>query len=184
MNGNYQLPRREELRSQCSLKKEHRSNENEMMGLSANVAWYLIIVAPPEMLTLSFIWLLLLQFKCLKRSYFEITARIFIFPTLKQNELDFTSLYHIIESYGRVLASIPNRVGGCTNQLVLKLINYIKITRCTSVGVIPVKFVSLRFDTHYNFTKNNLTRFVSYSKLTSYNYILFMHVAIISIKII
>lgn len=84
MNGNYQLPRREELRSQCSLKKEHRSNENEMMGLSANVAWYLIIVAPPEMLTLSFIWLLLLQFKCLKRSYFEITARIFIFPTLKQ----------------------------------------------------------------------------------------------------
>lgn len=38
LNGNYQLPRREELRSQCSLKKEHRSNENEMMGLSANVA--------------------------------------------------------------------------------------------------------------------------------------------------
>lgn len=37
-NGNCQLPRREELRSQCSLKKEHRSSENEMMGLSANVA--------------------------------------------------------------------------------------------------------------------------------------------------
>lgn len=34
----YQLSRREELRSQCSLKKEHGSNENEMMGLSANVA--------------------------------------------------------------------------------------------------------------------------------------------------
>lgn len=33
----YKLPRREELRSQCSLKKEHRSNENEMMGLPANV---------------------------------------------------------------------------------------------------------------------------------------------------
>lgn len=52
------------------------------------------------------------------------------------------------------------------------------------VGVIFVKFVGLKFDIYYNFIKNNLIRFVSYLKLISYNYILFMYVVIIFIKII
>lgn len=49
-----------------------------MMGLSVNVAWYLFIVAPLEM-SYDFCYN-----SSVKKSYLEITTRIFIFPTLKQ----------------------------------------------------------------------------------------------------